>query len=111
RKVVLVAYQKRKLEEIRHPFLGEQTTIGLLPHLQARLLARHLRGELDAYPPCVWRGSGEDRLLHSSRGALMFVLASYDVAATTRAGRRRLRRVARACLGYGQRAQNSGFER
>lgn len=55
RKVVLVAYQKRKQEEIRHPFLGERTTVGLLPHLQARLLARHLRGELDAYPPFVWR--------------------------------------------------------
>ena len=34
----------------RHPFLGETTTIGLLVHLQARLLARFLRGELDAYP-------------------------------------------------------------
>lgn len=50
RKTVLVAYQKRKQETIRHPFLGETTTIGLLVHLQARLLARFLRGELDAYP-------------------------------------------------------------
>lgn len=40
----------------------------------------------------------------------MFVLVSYDVATTTRAGRRRLRRVARACLDYGQRVQNSVFE-
>lgn len=55
RKSVLVAYQKRKQEEIRHPFLGEPTTVGLLPHLQARLLARFLRGELDAYPPFLWR--------------------------------------------------------
>lgn len=55
RKTVLVAWQKRKQEEIRHPFLGEKTTVGLLPHLQARLLARHLRGDLDGYPPLVWK--------------------------------------------------------
>jgi CRISPR-associated protein Cas1 len=55
RKTVLVAYQKRKQEEIQHPFLGEKTTVGLLVHLQARLLARHLRGDLDGYPPFVWR--------------------------------------------------------
>lgn len=40
----------------------------------------------------------------------MFVLVSYDVATTTGAGRRRLRRVAKACLDYGQRVQNSVFE-
>jgi len=51
RKDILVAYQKRKQEEIRHPFLDERVSIGLLPHLQARLLNRHLRGDLDAYPP------------------------------------------------------------
>jgi CRISPR-associated protein Cas1 len=50
RKTVLVEYQRRKQETVLHPFLGEQTTIGLLVHLQARLLARHLRDELDAYP-------------------------------------------------------------
>jgi CRISPR-associated protein Cas1 len=55
RKAVLVAYQKRKDDEIVHPFLGEKTTIGLLPHLQAALLARHLRGDLDAYPPFFWK--------------------------------------------------------
>jgi CRISPR-associated protein Cas1 len=55
RKAVLVAYQKRKQEEVLHPFLGEKTTIGLLPHLQARLLARHLRGDLDTYPPFIWK--------------------------------------------------------
>ncbi len=48
RKEVLVAYQKRKDETIQHPFLGEKVTVGLLPHVQARLLARWLRGELDA---------------------------------------------------------------
>lgn len=55
RKTVLVAYQKRKQTTIEHPFLGEKTTVGLLVHLQARLLARHLRGDLDAYPPFIWR--------------------------------------------------------
>jgi CRISPR-associated protein Cas1 len=55
RKSVLVAYQKRKQEELVHPFIGEKTTVGLLPHLQARLLARHLRGDLDGYPPFIWK--------------------------------------------------------
>ncbi len=50
RKKVLTAWQERKQTEIVHPFLDEKTTVGLLPHLQARLLARHLRGDLDAYP-------------------------------------------------------------
>jgi CRISPR-associated protein Cas1 len=55
RKEVLIAYQKRKQEEIQHPFLGEKITIGLLPHVQALLMARHLRGDIDAYPPFIWR--------------------------------------------------------
>ena len=55
RKAVLVAYQKRKDEEILHPFLRDKVTVGLLPHVQSRLLARWLRGELDAYPPFFWK--------------------------------------------------------
>jgi len=55
RRAVLVAYQERKQEEIRHPFLEETTTVGMLWHLQALLLARYLRGDLDAYPAFVWR--------------------------------------------------------
>jgi hypothetical protein len=55
RKEVLVAWQKRKQDEIEHPFLGEKISIGLLLHAQALLLARHLRGDLDAYPPFEWR--------------------------------------------------------
>lgn len=55
RKEVLVAYQERKREEILHPFLNERMTTGLLWHIQARLLARHIRGEMDAYPPFVIR--------------------------------------------------------
>ena len=55
RKTVLVAYQKRKQEEIIHPFLGEKVTVGLLFHTQALLLARYLRGDLDGYPPFIWK--------------------------------------------------------
>lgn len=55
RKAVLVAYQERKREELRHEFLGEALTIGLVMHVQAQLLARHLRGDLDGYPPFVWK--------------------------------------------------------
>ncbi len=50
RKKVLQHWQERKQTEIHHPFLDEKTTMGLIPHLQARLLARYLRGDLDAYP-------------------------------------------------------------
>lgn len=53
RKAVLVAYQKRKQNVIMHPFLQERTTVGLLVHVQARLLSRRLRGELDGYPPFI----------------------------------------------------------
>lgn len=55
RKVVLKAYQERKQDEIMHPLLGEKITIGLLPQIQARLLARHLRGDIDAYPAFIWK--------------------------------------------------------
>lgn len=55
RKSVLIAYQKRKQEEIVHPFLQERTTVGLLVHLQARLLSRYLRGDLDGYPAFLWK--------------------------------------------------------
>jgi CRISPR-associated protein Cas1 len=55
RKAVLVAYQERKREELRHVFMGEKVAIGLLPYVQAQLLARHLRGDLDAYPPFLWK--------------------------------------------------------
>jgi CRISPR-associated protein Cas1 len=55
RKEVIVSYQKRKQDEILHPFLGEKVAIGILFHIQALLLARYLRGDLDGYPPFVWR--------------------------------------------------------
>lgn len=55
RKALLNAYQKRKQEEVTHPFLGEKMTIGLLPHIQAQLLARHIRGDISDYPPFYMR--------------------------------------------------------
>lgn len=55
RRAVLVAFQDRKREELQHPFTGERLLVGLLWHEQARLLALHLRGDLDGYPPFVAR--------------------------------------------------------
>ena len=55
RKEVLVAYQKRKQEEIQHPFLGESVAVGMLPYVQAQLLARYLRVDQDGYPPFIWK--------------------------------------------------------
>lgn len=55
RRTVLAAWQDRKKEERRHPFLEETVPLGLVPHVQAQLLARHLRGDLDAYPPWFWK--------------------------------------------------------
>jgi CRISPR-associated protein Cas1 len=55
RKEVLIAWQTKKKEEILHPFLNERIPLGLIPYAQALLLARHLRGDLDAYPSFFWR--------------------------------------------------------
>lgn len=55
RKRFLAAWQDRKQEMISHPFLQEKMPWGLVPHIQAMLLARHLRGDLDAYPPFLWK--------------------------------------------------------
>ena len=54
RKTVISAWQERKKDEIMHPFLKERIPFGLIPHVQAMLLARFLRGDLDAYPPFFW---------------------------------------------------------
>lgn len=54
RRRVLDAWQERKRDELRHPYLGEPVSLGLAPHVQALLLARHLGGELDDYPAFVW---------------------------------------------------------
>ncbi|WP_373500914.1 type I-C CRISPR-associated endonuclease Cas1c [Desulfococcus sp.] len=55
RKTLLVAYQKRKQEEMVHPFLEERMSLGLFFHTQALLFARYLRDELDGYPPVIWK--------------------------------------------------------
>jgi CRISPR-associated protein Cas1 len=55
RKEVLVAYQKRKQEEMVHPFLQEKIPFGMVPFVQATLLARHLRGDLESYPSFLWK--------------------------------------------------------
>lgn len=55
RKTVLTAWQERKREERQHAFLGEKAPLGLVPFLQAQMLARHLRGDVDAYPPWFWK--------------------------------------------------------
>ncbi len=55
RKSVLTAWQERKRSPIEHPFIKEKLPFGLFPHVQAQLLSRHLRGDLDGYPAFVWR--------------------------------------------------------
>jgi len=55
RRKVITAYQKRKDREVQHRVLREPIQLGLVPHVQARLLARHLRGELNHYPPYLYR--------------------------------------------------------
>lgn len=55
RKTVLSAWQTKKQESIRHPFLEEKLEWGMVPHVQALLLARYLRGDLEEYPPFFWK--------------------------------------------------------
>jgi CRISPR-associated protein Cas1 len=55
RRQALVAWQERKRESVRHPFFDESVPLGLFPYLQAQLMARHIRGELDGYPALIWR--------------------------------------------------------
>lgn len=55
RKNILQEWQKRKQEDITHPFLDEKIKIGLLPYAQAMLLARYIRGDNEAYPPFLWK--------------------------------------------------------
>jgi CRISP-associated protein Cas1 len=54
RRTVITAWQDRKRDERMHAFVGERAPIGLVPHLQAMLLSRHLRGDIDGYPPWFW---------------------------------------------------------
>jgi len=56
RKIILTEYQKRKQEEVTHSIVGSKVPLGLIPHVQARLLARHLRGDVPSYQPFILRG-------------------------------------------------------
>lgn len=55
RKTLFDQWQKRKREVITHPFLKEKVPWGLVPHVQAQLLAKYLRGDIDGYPPFLWK--------------------------------------------------------
>ena len=55
RKKFLKAWQERKRDTLTHPYLNEKMTWGMVPYLQSLLLARHLRGDLDGYPPFLWK--------------------------------------------------------
>ena len=97
RKTFLKHWQEKKKETLTHPYLEEKLPWGMIPYTQALLLARYLRGDLDAYPPFC----GSDSML---------VLITYDVNTEDAAGRKRLRQIAKQCVNYGQRVQNSVFE-
>jgi CRISPR-associated protein Cas1 len=55
RRAFLTAWQNRKDEEIKHPFLEEKVQWGMIPYTQALLLSRYLRDDLDSYPPFLWK--------------------------------------------------------
>ena len=55
RKSFLSAWQAKKQEMIKHPFLEEKIEWGMAPYVQALLLARYIRGDLDEYPPFFWK--------------------------------------------------------
>lgn len=98
RRTFLQKWQERKKETITHPFLEEKIPWGLVPYVQILLLARYLRG--------TWTTI---RRFYGSE-APMLVLITYDVNTSDAAGRGRLRRIAKECVNYGQRVQNSVFE-
>ena len=55
RKKLFDAWQKKKKNQVTHPFLKEKIPWGLVPHIQALLLSRFMRGDLDGYPPFLWK--------------------------------------------------------
>lgn len=55
RRTLLTAWQDRKRADLRHTWLGEHLPLGLVLQVQAQALARHLRGDIDAYPAWIWR--------------------------------------------------------
>ena len=94
RKVILTEWQNRKKETITHPYLQEKVEWGMVPYVQAMLLARF--GRLSCIPVEV--------------RCDMLVLITYDVNTENAAGKARLRKVAKQCVNYGRRVQNSVFE-
>jgi CRISPR-associated endonuclease Cas2 len=101
RKTLLAAWQDRKQDTLLHPWFEETVPIGLLPWLQAQVLARFLRGDCDSYVPFLWKWYGRFK---------MMILVTYDVSFKSETGPKRLRRMAKLCLVYGQRVQYSVFE-
>ena len=99
KKTFITAWQARKREVIIHPYLNEKVEIGLLPYVQAMLMARYIRQDIDDYPVFLIK-----------LFLIMYILVTYDVDTTSKEGARRLRCVTKACLDYGQRVQNSVFE-
>lgn len=55
RRLLLTEWQNKKKETLTHPFLKEKVEWGMVPYVQAMLLARYLRGDLDGYPPFLWK--------------------------------------------------------
>lgn len=55
RKIFLAQWQKKKQEEILHPFLKEKVKWGMIPFVQAQLLAKYIRNDIDDYPPYLWK--------------------------------------------------------
>jgi len=55
RKTFLKHWQEKKKETLTHPYLGEKLPWGMIPYIQALLLARYFREDLDAYPPFLWK--------------------------------------------------------
>ena len=55
RRKFLKTWQERKRDTLTHPYLGEKLSWGMVPYVQALLLARCLRGDLDGYPPFLWK--------------------------------------------------------
>ena len=55
RRTFITAWQKRKDDELKHPFLDEKMEWGIVPYAQSLLLARFIRGDIDAYPPFMWK--------------------------------------------------------
>ena len=55
KRIILTEWQNKKKETLTHPYLKEKIEWGLVPYTQAMLLARYLRGDLDGYPPFLWK--------------------------------------------------------